>query len=488
MFDSFGGMDSFFQQFAGAAAGLGGWGTGFSNMTNSKTMPTPGPKMEKVIERTFVMSDGTIRKEYIRIPNDQPTGATNGQAKPDASNIFNKYTANAPQGQQTGQPSNNPGSTSDSPTKRKAMKTTTTTTTSYDPVTGKTIKKTVTKTVPIEVDAEGTEHEFSPRETAGAAKTNTASPTHPTSHPFNFSTSSTANTPTQKPSTTTEPPGFSPLNKKTTSFPGAQPEPSKPSFTINPTKATGPYSNYTTAANTTRESGAGTTNQSAPDLPDIGEEKKKHVKTSSYLASKANQNSNTYSSGSMGKGVAESTAQKVTTTHNVTDSPKKKVDSGVKSKISSPKPRPASPNVFPTTPTGISSRKMSGKPPTSPQRATSPLSGAHSKPIHTTGTSSAATHPKVHVFTSEEAHPTNINIPKFESQVGGHTAHSHKNPTANTKGSEPHYTATTQASAHHKASPKASPMSPKRNLPTPMSPKLGSSPRLVPKSKVIPSK
>lgn len=68
IFENFGGIDGFFSRFAGAAAGLGNWGPNFSTTTNIKSMFTPGPKMEKVIERTYVMSDGTVRKEYIRVP------------------------------------------------------------------------------------------------------------------------------------------------------------------------------------------------------------------------------------------------------------------------------------------------------------------------------------------------------------------------------------------------------------------------------------
>lgn len=78
IFSNFGGLDGFYSSFLGAAGKAGHWGdkkptathakAGAAHPNQSKESPT---KTEKYIERTYVMSDGTVRKEYIKInPNE----------------------------------------------------------------------------------------------------------------------------------------------------------------------------------------------------------------------------------------------------------------------------------------------------------------------------------------------------------------------------------------------------------------------------------
>lgn len=581
MFDSFGGIDGFFQRFAGAAAGLGGWGSGFSNMTNTKTMPTPGPKMEKVIERTFVMSDGSVRKEYIRVPQDQASGTTGAQAKPAAGNVFNKYTTNQPEA--PSQPQHPyAGSASESPTKRKGLKTTTTTTTYVDPETGKTVKRTVTKTVPVEVDDEEENHQpTTTQKGAPAAPNKTENHMSGTSsNPFNFE-SSPANKekPTQKIPTTTNPAGDAPTIKKTTSTPGPSTEANKFNLNIHPTKVGEHNTAHTTAANSSRESKANTnthpttipaphttthtttnstthpsthtathptthtntnSNQTAhtathpttntttssnptahtttnpatkptmhptthttthpsnpptiqptapsTNLPAGHDTKKPPVKTSSYLASKASQQTSNHTTAFAPSGIRPNSPPKTTNAfYSPADSPTKKHDAGIKSKISPPKMRPVSPKGHPTTPTGVGARKMTApEKPANNIRIPSPNSTGKSKPFYNPGGNVTPTHATVHVFTSEDSRPTTIG--GFGSHAGVQSGQTRPNPTSSPRKDAPHYAFGTQASAQHGTSPKKSPMSPKRAIPTPKSPKQGSSPLLSSKPKLVTTK
>ena len=146
--------------------------------------------MEKVIERTFVMNDGSVRKEYIRMQNDSQEAT-----RPTTHQAFTKYApppqtpqqpVNPTPQQKTEQPFYKPGDSTpqqqSSPTKQ-TTKTVIKTTIFYDPKTGQTVKTTTTeptiKTTLVE----------SPVKTAKTAKTEAPAKTPVNGPPLTTSSS-----------------------------------------------------------------------------------------------------------------------------------------------------------------------------------------------------------------------------------------------------------------------------------------------------------